>query len=109
METAIKDIIYVTIEVDTLEKSMRLYVDYDKNRAELNGKPIEMDTHRFYGKLISIVSWWEHDAGGRDTLDGMAYCVKTEKDGKEYVYKGRNRFPFNFGSFMELLAEYKLW
>lgn len=109
METAIKDIIYVTIDVDTLEKAMRLYIDYAKNYAELNGKPIEMDTHRFYSDLVSIVSWWEHDMGGENTLDGMAYCVKIEKDGKEYVYKGRNRFPFNFGLFMALLAEYKLW
>ncbi len=109
METTIKDIIYVTIDVDTLRKGMRLYIDYAKNYAELNCKPIEMDTHLFYRRLVSIVSRWEHDMGGHNTLDGIAYCVKIEKDGKEYVYKGRNRFPFNFGSFMDLLAEYKLW
>lgn len=109
METAIKDLTYVTIDVDTLEKAISLYVDYDKNYAELNRKPIEMDTHRFYSDLVPIVSWWEHDMVDPNTIDGMAYCVKIEKDGKEYVYKGRNRFPFNFGSFMNLLAEYKLW
>ncbi len=104
-----REFIYMTIEVDTYSKCMRLYLDYDKNRAELNNKPFKMDARRFYNDLVPIISPWQCDMGGSNTRDGMAYYIKIEKDGRERVYRGRNSFPKNFRRFLGLLGEYGLW
>ena len=110
MENTIKEEIFVTVEIDTMQKGMRLYFDYDKNYAELNGRPIELDTHKFYNKvLVPIVSRWEPKMVAKGTIGGMEYYVKIVIKGKEFEYIGKNMFPNNFGLFLELLAEYKLW
>ena len=36
-------------------------------------------------------------------IDGEEYSVKIEKDGKNYLYEGRNKFPKNYRDFINLL------
>lgn len=105
----IKEDIKVVLGVDTLQKAFELKIDYANNAAKLNGEPYKMDTHAFYSDLVPIVSMWEHDMVDKNTIDGISYYVHIFKDGKKYFYDGKNKFPFNFNMFTELLKEYKLW
>ena len=99
----------ITLTTRSLTNSVYLTLNDETNEAKLNGNKISIDIQRFSSRLLTIISSWAPKMINTNILDGLSYSVKVEKDGKEYNYKGSNKFPDNFREFTNLLTEYKIW
>ncbi len=93
----------IIVTLRSLTKLTRLELDEEKQTANLNGTPIDINVEPFINKLLKIVSSWKKRMVNDFILDGLEYTVKIEKDDKSFEFYGRNKFPDNFQDFINLL------
>lgn len=93
----------ITVTIRNLSQQVYLTLNDEKNEAILGGKPIQLEVAPFASRLLTIVSSWEERMVNDFIIDGEEYSVKIEKDGKNYLYEGRNKFPKNYRDFINLL------
>ncbi len=98
----------ISLGLSSLRKCFNLNLDYSNQTAVLNGEPFKMDVRPFMDKICNIVTDWEEKLINLAILDGLAYHIFIQKDGKIKKYEGRNKFPPNFNEFLNLLSEVNL-
>ena len=99
----------IMLGVSTLNKTISLTIDYEKQSAELNGEKLNLEIKPFVRDLTRIVSSWQNEMKESSVQDGISYFVHIKKDGKIYKFDGLNKFPDNFDEFILLLEEAKVW
>ena len=84
-------------------KEINIDADSDNGVVKLNDNIISFDANEFINKLQDIVKSWEPQMVNPRILDGSWYSVKIQDGISEKIFVGRNKFPANYNSFLELI------
>ena len=87
----------ISILISSADNILKVFLDDENRTFTINSKHIQdVNLDEFASKVLRIISSWENEYKNTNVFDAEQFCVKVEKDGKEYNYKGFGSYPDNY-------------